>query len=150
MIIQKTGDLIKSVSKGHIVHGCNAKGVMGSGFAKQIKETYPKAYNKYLETFNSGKMYMGQLISVKVGPDLWVHNAITQENYGNDGQIYVDYQAIDTVFFKLEILLNHEDDELHFPMIGAGLGGGDWKKIEKIIEERVLVCKKFLWTLPTQ
>jgi O-acetyl-ADP-ribose deacetylase (regulator of RNase III) len=148
MIIKETGDLIKSVTKGHIVHGCNAKGVMGSGFAKQIKETYPKAYDKYLEKYNSGKMYLGQLISVKVSDDLWIHNAITQNNYGNDGQIYVDYEAIDTVFFKLEILLPHEDDDLHFPMIGAGLGGGNWNKIEEIIEKRVLLCRKHLWTLP--
>lgn len=40
------------------------------------------------------------------------------------------------------------DDTLHVPMIGAGLGGGDWEVISTIIETTVTNPKEIVcWVL---
>ena len=38
-----------------IVHGCNARGVMGAGFAKDLKEKYPENYKEYRKYCNNCK-----------------------------------------------------------------------------------------------
>jgi O-acetyl-ADP-ribose deacetylase (regulator of RNase III) len=61
---------------------------------------------------------------------------MTQEHYGRTGQKYVDYDAVQTCFQRLRRIMK-EGDSVAIPKIGAGLGGGDWKIIEKIIEEEM-------------
>ena len=50
----RQGDLFQTDVR-HIVHGCNAQGVMGKGVAKLVKELYPKAYNEYLSLWMRNK-----------------------------------------------------------------------------------------------
>jgi len=50
-MIYRQGDLVMAVEP-IIIHGCNAKGVMGSGVAKAIRAYYPDAMmhtNKLVE-----------------------------------------------------------------------------------------------------
>jgi len=72
-------------------------------------------------------------------------DAITQEFYGSDGKVYVDYEAIKAVILKCNEILQAEVQdvtthvrplpELAMPRIGAGLAGGDWDIIAEIIEQ---------------
>ena len=43
MIIYIIGDVLDS-SESIVVHGCNCRNTMGSGFAKQVKMKCPNAY----------------------------------------------------------------------------------------------------------
>jgi O-acetyl-ADP-ribose deacetylase (regulator of RNase III) len=61
-------------------------------------------------------------------------NAYTQYGYwGKEGKINADYEAIKNVFNR--IYETYNDKKIGIPMIGAGLAGGDWNKIEKIIDD---------------
>lgn len=172
MINEIKGDLLKNVTNGIIVNGCNAQGVMGSGFAKQIREIYPEAYNAYMEHYKENYagqniLRLGECISAEVLPDLLVINAITQKFYGRKPIRYVDYDAV-RICFKdvaniacrmtekrmdaskdhIQIIQNYMPS-INFPMIGAGLGGGDWNVISKIIDEEIPDdFQKNLWVLP--
>ena len=131
-----------------IVHGCNAKGVMGSGIAKLIKEKYPKAFEDY-QKFCSCR-YQEELIG-RIIPSVQpngtiIINAITQMNYGTDGRKYVSYDAVDQCLDRVASDLMFKDllgrykkerTTIAMPKIGAGLGGGEWTVIEAIIAHRL-------------
>jgi O-acetyl-ADP-ribose deacetylase (regulator of RNase III) len=143
----KHGDLFANVTAGHIVHGCNAQGVMGSGFAKLVRDKYPEAYKAYVARHCETPLHLGEVISIQVAPNLVIHNAITQEFYGTEKrQVY--YPAVHETLRKVTLAPPERDPlhpviectDVHFPLIGGGLAGGD-KDILMDLFKRV-----FLWT----
>jgi O-acetyl-ADP-ribose deacetylase (regulator of RNase III) len=141
-IITKTGNLMH-VTSGHIVHGCNAQGVMGSGVALGIKETYPQAYADYMEIHKDGGLKLGWAYPTIIGEDLVIWNAITQNLYGK-GLRMVSYDAIETCFAQINEFIHTDQSsvegmdhpvDIHIPMIGAARGGGNWEIIREIIEQ---------------
>jgi O-acetyl-ADP-ribose deacetylase (regulator of RNase III) len=135
-------DLLENVKEGIIVHGCNAQGKMRSGFAKQLRATYPKAYNDYKQAYDFGQVQVGRVVLSEVPPHcdkFVIANAITQQFYGTDKDVvYVDYDAISTCFMKISrYAIQRGISQLHFPKIGAGLANGDWDRILKIIQDAV-------------
>lgn len=137
----KFGD-ITEVTSGIIMHGCNAQGVMGSGIAKEVRAKWPKAYEHYhLACKKAGPSYMlSTVVPVEVEPGLIIANAITQLNFGGAGTKYVSYKAVQECFIAVanlalkEHLASKEEMTVHYPLIGAGLGGGDWAIISEIID----------------
>lgn len=143
----RQGDLLESGSCNVIAHGCNAQGVMGSGIAKQIRERYPKAYTAYRKEYEERGLFLGDIVSVFIPEQkIWILDCITQQNYGRDGKLYVDYGAIRTCMQKINMFLYAPCCRL--PRIGAGLAGGDWGIIETIIEEEMTRVKPIVYTLP--
>jgi O-acetyl-ADP-ribose deacetylase (regulator of RNase III) len=138
-LVYKTGNLL-DVQMGHIVHGCNACGVMGSGVALAVKKTYPEAFNSYRAQYESvDGLELGQAYPYAVNQHLVLWNAITQQGFGQPTR-NCSYDAIQTCFEYISssmLLLNEVPAELHIPLIGAGLGGGNWNIIANIIEETV-------------
>lgn len=136
MIKYKKGDLLTNVKDPNvfIAHGCNCRGVMGSGFALQVKMMYPKVYEEYRKAYERNKLKLGDIQSIRQNQDSpIVVNMITQGGYGRSG-IFVDYDAIRKCFTNFTNDVNIKGLDLHIPKIGAGLGGGDWKVISSIIE----------------
>jgi O-acetyl-ADP-ribose deacetylase (regulator of RNase III) len=137
----KTGNLLH-VKQGHIVHGCNAQGVMGSGVAVAVKETYPAAYEEYRKQHEGTGLVLGVAYPVAVSSDLVIWNAITQATYGY-GQRQISYDAIETCFNQINTQLSGYNNalynELHIPLIGAARGGGNWEIIREIIEQTVTI-----------
>ena len=99
-MIYTQGNLF-SVKSGVIAHGCNCQGVMGSGVAKQVKELYPKAYEKYIEFCYASEEKLGKAQLVQVQPGLYIANLFTQDFYGTDKR-YVDYDAVRSSFVELQ------------------------------------------------
>lgn len=145
-MIVRNGDLLKNVSNGHIVSGCNAQGVMGSGFALAIKKMYPGAFADYIKHHNTAQgLTLGVAYPYAVNDKLTIWNAITQEGFGQPFR-NVSYDAIETCFAQINESIHTDQEsvgrmehspEIHIPMIGAGLGGGNWNIIRTIIEETV-------------
>lgn len=128
------GDLFKSVET-LIAHGCNAQGVMGAGVARVIKEKYPSAYESYVAHKKKFGLEMGRVIFAK-SEDRVIANCITQKKFGSDGKKYVDYDAIREAMVQVNAYCRVKKlNSFAMPKIGAGLGGGDWSVIEKIIDE---------------
>ncbi len=155
-IIYKTGNILTSVTSGIIVHGCNAQGVMGAGLALQIKKLYPACYERYRYAYTShnNSLELGRVIwCVIPEQELMIGNAITQEYYGT-GKVQVDYHAMKLVMEECNAFMGEykdlaEDDNptIHFPMIGAGLGGGSWRKISNIIERGAKTFQPVVYVL---
>lgn len=138
-----------------IVHGCNAQGRMGSGFAKELRDRFPEAYGVYMQHHKNYGLTLGTNVPYIVSKNLVIVNAITQEFYGYDGGKYVSYDAISSCFehinsMVVELQADGTEVSVHFPLIGAGLAGGNWKIIETIIEEELPAPNKYLYKLPSK
>lgn len=74
---------------------------------------------------------MGEVYAYAEHDKIILH-CITQSSYGRSG-IHVSYEAIRDCM--AEINEKYPGERVAMPQIGAGLGGGDWERISKIISE---------------
>jgi O-acetyl-ADP-ribose deacetylase (regulator of RNase III) len=138
------GDLMDTDIR-HIIHGCNAQGVMGSGVAKLIRDKYPSAYTDYNDVYNNTGLELGDIVFSAQNDGKIICNAITQKNFGRrDDTVYVSYWAIAEVFRKIDAF---GIKEIAMPMIGAGLANGDWNVISAIIENTLQKTKPVVYQL---
>lgn len=132
MIRYVKGDLLAS-NMSVIAHGCNCHGVMGAGIARQIRERWPNVYEVYRLRHQVMGLELGTILPVRTLDGRLVVNCMTQKDLGSDGQ-YVDYDAIERCMAAMDANAQAWGvAEIGMPKIGAGLGGGDWDRIEDII-----------------
>jgi len=128
-----------------LVHGCNAKGVMGSGVAKIVRDQYPQAYRAYRDAYEKFGLKPGDVVLADCG-DRTIVNAVTQDDYGRDpSRIYVDYDAVAKCMRAINNIAPGE--EVGMPMIGSGLARGDWNRIAEIIERESREYQPVVWVL---
>jgi len=130
------GDLIKLAKSGYfdvIVHGCNCFCVMGAGIAKQIKKEFLEAYVADCNTKSGDPTKLGTF-SCAIKNGVTVINAYIQFNYSRKS-VNVDYNALRAVMNKIK--KSFSGFKIGYPKIGAGLAGGDWNIISKIIDEEL-------------
>ncbi len=130
----RPGDIFQ-MDEGVIAHGVNCSGGFGKGVAAQIAKMYPVVRDRYIEKHFGGGWKLGDVQVVPACPGLKIANCATQDRYWKPGEpsdVFVDYDAVRTVMLRLEAA---KYEKLYIPKIGAGLAGGDWGRIEKIIGE---------------
>ena len=163
MINYTDGDLItlaKSAKFDVIAHGCNCHSTMGAGIAPQMAKAFGcdrftmelwgsdvnKLGNIDYQTFVLGEKAIWSLEDAKNNrnePELTVVNAYTQFNYGrnhSDGDARpFNYEAFTLCMKKMNIVF--ADKHIGMPKIGAGLAGGNWNRIEHIINTELKDCQ---------
>jgi O-acetyl-ADP-ribose deacetylase (regulator of RNase III) len=148
------GDLIKLAQRGKfdvIAHGCNCFCQMGAGIAPQMAKAFmcndASKYHGESTSFPDLRGDMAKLGTIESYAwfvfdeegnrrRLDVVNAYTQYKYGRnhkDGDLNpVDYAAIEMCMKKMNY--RFKGKHIGLPKIGAGLAGGDWDRIKKIIQ----------------
>lgn len=152
-----------------IAHGCNCHCTMGAGIAPQMArafgaDKFKMESSEYRGDINKlgtidyqiKRIYKGEVsidgslqfftkygyIPHEASKNLIIVNAYTQYNYGAnhaDGtKKPVDYDAITLVMRKMNLIF--KGLHIGLPKIGAGLAGGDWNIIEKIIQKELKDC----------
>jgi O-acetyl-ADP-ribose deacetylase (regulator of RNase III) len=134
------GDLITLALDGQfdvIVHGCNCFCTMGAGIARAILDEFPEAYAADLVTVKGDRNKLGDFsyATVKRGDHtITIVNGYTQFQFHGES-VLVDYDAVQKLFKKVKKQFSGK--RIGYPKIGAGLAGGDWEKISRIIEEEL-------------
>lgn len=155
MIENYSGDIFEAPVQ-IIIQNCNCFNRMKSGFAKAITDKYPRVAAVDALTKSGDKKKLGQFTVSLAAEDqpFYFINLYGQFNYGYDGKCYVLYDKFHEGLENIKswiIKMGMENLTVGIPDgIGAGLAGGDWKKILSIIsyvfqqEEtiKVLICKK--------
>lgn len=134
MIKQIDGDLVKQSHEFDVIaHGANCWCTMGSGIAPQIKNKFPEAYEADCTT-NKGDIGKLGTITHTVNTTPIVVNIYSQFGYGGSryGNVDLDYNALRTGLREMKNKFSGK--KFGLPKIGAGLAGGDWDVIERIIE----------------
>lgn len=150
------GDLISLAKKGDfdvIAHGCNCFSVQRAGIAAQMNDTfftevYPmeidtkspnedeEVDNFFLNKFNKLGCIDYMTFTMQDSPEethnLTVVNMYTQYNLGKD----LNYIALELCLIKLNHIFRGM--RVGLPMVGAGIAGGDWRKIKKIMRKTLV------------
>jgi O-acetyl-ADP-ribose deacetylase (regulator of RNase III) len=126
-----------SITEGYLLHQTNCKGALGAGVALAIRRKYPLVYVQYMKMCGSfpARELLGMCQIVPVTTTLNIVNIFGQFDYGRmPGQIYTDYNAVETAFISLSESIP-KDSHIFLPKnMGCGLAGGDWEKYSEIID----------------
>lgn len=123
-----------------IIHVCNDIGVWGGGFVLAVSKKWSLPFNIYQAEYNSVGLQLGQASIIDVGDDISVANMIGQHRVspGKDGRPPVRYGAIELCLEEVAKYALKIGATVHAPRFGAGIAGGDWDKIEKLIYQELI------------
>ena len=136
------GDLLAYALNGRlnvIIHGCNCFCNFGAGIAKQIRNTFPEAFDADKKTKVGNKDKLGTISYAEVirgSKGITIVNAYTQFAFGG-GRVNADYDAIDSCFQQIRDQFAGRNLAIGYPLIGCGLAGGDWSIVRPIIDENL-------------
>lgn len=141
MITYKVGDLIDALKNGEVFaigHQANCFNTMNSGVARAIRTNFPDAWLVDQNTKRGSSAKLGNIsigaYECQPGDVRLIYNLYGQYNYGYDKQGYTNYAKLESAMIRMRDSLPVRA-KVGFPKIGAGLGGGDWSRIEGIIAE---------------
>lgn len=140
MIKIVNGDLMEA-SENIIGHQVNAMGVMGSGVAKCIRQSFPEAYTAYVEyVTNFLKEHprtelLGTCQTVLLDGKV-IANLFGQLTYGRDDTQYTKTMALYKALKDLRSFAELYDLSVALPyLIGSDRGGADWTEVYKLIDK---------------
>lgn len=136
MIKYVVGDLVRDGENYDLIaHGCNCFCSMGAGIAPVVKLKYPEAYEVDCKTARGDKSKLGTLSHTVTQTEPIVANLYTQYSTGGRlvGDMDLDYEALRNSLTLLKQKFSGK--RMAFNKIGAGLAGGDWDIIERIIND---------------
>lgn len=132
MLTEIQGDLFGTDIK-IICQGCNTKGYMASGIAKEFHARYPKMFVEYqrlcrLGQYNLGDIHLYETLDGK----RIIANLATQELPGPNAS----FDGIALSFQKLfKECLSKGYDIVATPRIGCGIGGLNWTDVKPLIQK---------------
>ena len=126
----RLGNLINNTLAGDydaIMHGCNCFHGEDAGFAKQVWHSFPEARQSSIDDHEGGDFAAFGTYSMTYYKELGttIINAYTQYHGGPSFNIDAFINILKQV---------NEDFEgcvIGVPLIGAGIGGGDWVEIQE-------------------
>jgi O-acetyl-ADP-ribose deacetylase (regulator of RNase III) len=122
-----------------ICHVCNDSGGWGKGFVLALSRRWAEPEAEYRAWYSSGEGFaLGAVQFVRVEPYIWVANLIGQRGTktGSSGPP-VRYEAIAAGLAKVAEKARELGASVHMPRIGCGLAGGEWAKVEPLIERHL-------------
>jgi O-acetyl-ADP-ribose deacetylase (regulator of RNase III) len=142
-IIYIKGDATCPQAKGVkiICHVCNDIGGWGKGFVLAISRRWEQPEAEYRAWHAAGKhggFSLGAVQFVQVEPYIWVANMVGQRGMkrGSSGPP-IRYEAVATCLQQVAVKAQELEASVHMPRIGCGLAGGEWSKVEPLIEEHL-------------
>lgn len=137
------GDLLQLAREGKfdvIIHQCNCFHNFGAGIALQIMRQFPKAFesdksSKYGD-YNKMGSFSYALVNGNKNHKFYIINGYSQFGCGVN-KIRTEYNHVRSVFKRVKEIYGGAEQKFGYPLYGAGLAGGDWNIISKIIDEEL-------------
>jgi O-acetyl-ADP-ribose deacetylase (regulator of RNase III) len=121
-----------------ISHVCNDSGGWGKGFVLAISRRWEQPEAEYRAWYAAGKQSgfgLGAVQFIQVEPYIHVANMVAQRGtkQGSTGPP-IRYEAVATCLQQVGVKARELGASVHMPRIGCGLAGGEWSKVEPLIE----------------
>lgn len=139
------GDATNPIGDGKkiICHICNNIGGWGAGFVLALSKKWSEPEARYRAWYKSKdqSFKLGNVQFVVVEEDIVIANMIGQHlTYpiiDKDGKTVppIRYNSLEHCLNKVADYANENNCSVHMPKIGAGLAGGDWNRIESLINK---------------
>lgn len=153
MIKYTTGDATSPQATGFkfIIHISNDAGGWGAGFVLAISKKWKEPEALYRSTALSG-LNLGAIQIASVEQDTIVVNMIAQHKWltPESTEAPIRYDALRECLRSVSEYAGHFEASVHCPRIGAGLSGGDWDVIERIMNEELKDIDVTVYDLPNQ
>ncbi len=148
-----------------ITHVVNDEGKWGSGFVVSLSERWKEPEEYYRNQFKQARygkaeFELGKIQWTFVDVDLAVCNMIAQRGIKRKGNgVPLRYEALETCLEGVVIggraaaglsdksSLEQRRLSIHMPRIGCDRGGGDWERVEAIIEETCWDLEVYVYDL---
>jgi O-acetyl-ADP-ribose deacetylase (regulator of RNase III) len=124
-----------------IAHICNDVGAWGKGFVLALSRRWNQPEAAY-RAWHAGKdersFELGAIQLVQVEPGLWVANMVAQHGIRKrNSEPPIRYDAVGACLQQLAAAARELGASVHMPRIGTGLAGGDWSRIERLVQEQL-------------
>lgn len=139
------GDATNPIGDGKkiICHICNNIGGWGAGFVLALSKKWSEPEARYRAWYKSQdqSFKLGNVQFVVVEEDIVIANMIGQHlTYpiiDKDGKTVppIRYNSLEVCLNKVADYAKENNCSVHMPKIGAGLAGGDWNRIESLINK---------------
>lgn len=116
-----------------IPHVCNDIGAWGAGFVIPLGRVYPDAQTSYRKLFELQAGELGYTDFVRVTNHVFVANMIAQHGVG--GKRPLRYNHLAKCLADVAEYAERGNMEIHAPMFGSGLSGGNWDTISDLITD---------------
>lgn len=155
MISYVEGDATQPIGVGPkiICHVCNDIGAWGAGFVLAVSKRWSAPETEYhLAHYHQavgGRSPLGRVQIVQVAPDTFVANMIAQRGVSaRRGDIPLRYDALAQCLTIVGEMAEERLATVHMPRIGCGLAGGEWPRVEELIERHLSGCAVYVYDLP--
>ncbi len=150
------GDATRPVGEGAkiIAHVCNNLGKWGKGFVLAVSRRWPIARQRYLTLPTPGTTIpLGTVQMVKVEEDIYVANLIAQDGIrSRNNPVPLKYLSLKACLGQVATEALSLQASVHMPRIGCGLAGGEWYRVEPIIQRTL--CQRgvavYVYDLPAR
>lgn len=113
-----------------IGHGCNCRGTMNGGIAREVSKRYPQMHREYVDLCEASRFELGEFFAWEA-PEFVVYNLATQKLPGANA----DLNAITTSVRSALADASHRGlSMLGLPKIGAGIGGLQWSEVSQALQ----------------
>ena len=153
MIHYLIGDATQPIGAGHkyIVHIVNDIGAWGKGFVLALSKRWVNPEQAYRRDWKSYSLGQVQPVSIP-GTDIIVWNMFAQHGiYTYKDLPPIRYVALEACLEEVTYQCGRfPDTTVHMPRIGCGLAGGDWKRVEEIINSTLVAkcIEVYVYDLP--
>lgn len=150
------GDATRPTGEGmmFIAHVCNDIGAWGAGFVLAVSRRWPEpeaAYRTWYRSIAPASLPLGSVQYAPVSPTIVVANMIAQRGIRRRaGETPLDYSALHLSLLDVTRSAFEASASVHMPLIGSGLAGGDWERIESIIVNTLVAgaVPTYIYSLP--
>jgi O-acetyl-ADP-ribose deacetylase (regulator of RNase III) len=119
-----------------LVNPVNCVGVMGGGLALEFKRKYPTNYEVYKDACTSGKLRPGIVLwEYDSCTCKYIANFPTKDHFINPSKLVYIKEGMEDLVKGIRL---HNIGSVAIPKLGCGLGGLEWKEVEKIIVSAVV------------
>ena len=159
------GDATSRIGEGKkaIIHVSNCNNGWGRGFVLAISAKWKQPELEYRRLFyrlnqEQSVNLLGHCQFVSVEENVTVVNMIAQKGYGKnnlqkhrtdepDTETPLQLWALEECLEEIAIWAKDNKVSIHGPRFGAGLSGGNWKDIEKLINKHMSDIDVFIYDL---
>jgi O-acetyl-ADP-ribose deacetylase (regulator of RNase III) len=121
-----------------VAHVCNDIGAWGRGFVLALSRRWGEPEAAYREWHAAGAeagFALGGVQFVQVEPSIWVANMIGQHGVRRStAGPPIRYEALTDCLARVADKARDLGASVHMPRIGCGLAGGDWSRVEQIVQ----------------
>ncbi len=138
--VHKDATITKPNKRTIIAHVVNDIGAFGAGFSGALERRYPGTGAIYKLKVEG--RHLGQIFFTLPAPYVSICHMVAQSGVrSSQNKVPLRYGALQECLSTLSGVVNnfnndgHGIDVIQMPKIGSGLAGGDWSRIEGIINE---------------